>query len=283
VYTRGLLRSYAKALGISESSVGRYYAKERPHEAKLPEPQLISQPLVEEPRYSNELILAAAGFALAAVLLVWLVKTEFSPLLTAARELLASGSAAPVATEQVSEVAGTPEGIIQSGPVSSPTARGGRATPASGGEVASAGGSSGAESPANGATRATTSELSSTATPAAPSPSPADATGTAAPGATGTVRPAPTASSGALRMTVAASGRVWLRVIADGEEIYSGFMQVGEQQSWRADQAVEIRTGNAGGTDVTLNGRRLAALGAEGVVLTCTWRLLQDGAIEQSC
>jgi hypothetical protein len=34
---------------------------------------------------------------------------------------------------------------------------------------------------------------------------------------------------------------------------------------------------------VTENGKQLEPLGAEGVVLTCTWRVLNGGAIEQSC
>ena len=40
VYTRGLLRNYARALGVSQASIMRMHAKERPHEARLPEPQL---------------------------------------------------------------------------------------------------------------------------------------------------------------------------------------------------------------------------------------------------
>ena len=84
-------------------------------------------------------------------------------------------------------------------------------------------------------------------------------------------------------MTVTATGRVWLRVIADGEEVYAKFLEVGDSQSWNARQAVEIRTGNAGGTQVTVNGKVLEPLGAVGVVLTCSWRLLESGQIEQTC
>ena len=79
VYVRGLLKGYARAVGISQASVMRMYVKERPQEARLPEPQLISQPLVNEPRFSIELALALVILAVAGVLMVWMVNTYVLP------------------------------------------------------------------------------------------------------------------------------------------------------------------------------------------------------------
>lgn len=73
VYTRGLLKSYARALGVSKNSVMRMYAKERPGEARLPEPQLISQPLLRETRFSFEILLAATVLVVALSLFAWTV------------------------------------------------------------------------------------------------------------------------------------------------------------------------------------------------------------------
>ncbi len=296
VYTRGLLRSYAKAVGASEKSALRYYLKERPQEAKLPEPQLISQPLVEEPRYSNELLLAVAGFALAGVLMAWLLKTEFAPLLAAATSMLARGpdAALEIATPTVADdqSAGptstslpTPLRVVITGrSTSTPIGAGGTSgpTPIGSQSPQSEAGSPTFGSPGAGTPTATPQPSAVASETPLRSPTPGSGVATS-PAGTGTAVPARGTQVAGLRMGVTATGRVWLRVIADGEEVYAGFMQVGEGQSWTARQAVEVRTGNAGGTQVTLNGKVLEPLGDDGVVLSCSWRLLESGTIEQTC
>ena len=85
VYTRGLLRNYAHTLGVSVAGVLRMYAKERPHEARLPEPQLISRPLTSEPRLSFELVLAGILLVVAVGLIAWVLGTQLPAYLDAAR------------------------------------------------------------------------------------------------------------------------------------------------------------------------------------------------------
>lgn len=243
VYTRGLIKKYARCVGASVNSVARLYLKERPQEAKPVEPQLISQPLVEQPRFNPELLLAAAGFAIAGVLLVWLVKTEFQPLIEAATTALREGSA-PGATSPATPVTATPvTGGARRAPTPTPAATRPGAAGVSGGPPV-----------------ATTRPIR---TPTAR-------------------RPTPTAISG-LHISVKATGRVWLRILGDGEEAYTGFMQVGDEQSWTARENIQVRTGNAGGTRVVINGKELEPLGENGTVVTCQWILLPDGAIEQTC
>jgi transcriptional regulator with XRE-family HTH domain len=222
VYTRGLLKAYARALGLSQNSVLRMYAKERPAEARLPEPQLISQPLVRQPRVSTEMLLAVAGFAIAAVLISWLVVSELSPLLAESQLRITDGR-----TERPTEpVAPTPASVVaaQTAPGEPPTPRPSRT----------------------------------------PRPS-----------------PTPTPTDG-LVVRVDATGDVWLRVIADGQETYTGFMRDSETRQFEGRQVVAVRTGNAGGTGVTVNGQTLGFLGATGEVKTCEWIVRQPGVIEMA-
>lgn len=95
VYTRGLLKTYARALGVSRNSVMRMYAKERPGEARLPEPQLISQPLLRESRFNFEILLAATVLVVALSLFAWTVLR--SPALEGIWAGPEGGSDAPVA------------------------------------------------------------------------------------------------------------------------------------------------------------------------------------------
>lgn len=76
VYTRGLVKSYARALGLSTASVLRMYVKERPGEARLPEPQLISQPLLRPTRFSYEAVLTAVVVVMALSLFAWIVRNQ---------------------------------------------------------------------------------------------------------------------------------------------------------------------------------------------------------------
>ena len=84
-----------------------------------------------------------------------------------------------------------------------------------------------------------------------------------------------------LELEVIATADAWILVTADGEQAYSGFVRKGERRTWRADNRIGLRTGNAGGTSVTLNGNRLSTLGDSGEVHEREWRLLANGDIEE--
>jgi len=99
VYTRGLVKSYARALGVSTASALRMYAKERPGEARLPEPQLISQPLIRETRFSYEGILTAVVLVMALSLFAWIVRNQI--------DLPAIGPGGSVASALATPTSGT--------------------------------------------------------------------------------------------------------------------------------------------------------------------------------
>jgi len=222
VYTRGLLRNYARLLGVSPASVLRMYIKERPSEARLPAPSLISQPLIRQPRFNVELIVAVALLAVAVGLFSWMVGTQLWPTLQQVN--LGPGTRPvapnPTATREPSPVAPTPTAERRMG---------GKVEPLS------------------------------------------------------TRTPAPTATSVmALELEVEASSDAWLMVHTDGDQAFMGFLREGESRRWSANERVRLRTGNAGGTQIPLNGQSLNALGDPGAVEEYEWRLLPNGDIEQS-
>lgn len=109
VYTRGLLRNYARALGVSQASVMRMYVKERPQEARLPEPQLISRPLVNEPRISLEFVLAIVIMGVAVVMMLWIAQNYVLPAVrNAGGEIEGTPPAASTVSAAVPETPGTP-------------------------------------------------------------------------------------------------------------------------------------------------------------------------------
>jgi|Deesub1362B_J571_1020462.scaffolds.fasta_scaffold04107_4 cytoskeletal protein RodZ len=66
--------------------------------------------------------------------------------------------------------------------------------------------------------------------------------------------------------------RTWLKVIVDGEGVYEGILEAGEKRTWKGEESVFIRCGNAGGIDVTVNGKHLGLLGGRGEVVEVEWR-----------
>ena len=60
----------------------------------------------------------------------------------------------------------------------------------------------------------------------------------------------------------------WLSVVADGRLAYEQIAQPGFSQTFEAQRAVSIKTGNAGSVDVKVNGQDLGKLGEYGEVLT---------------
>ena len=68
------------------------------------------------------------------------------------------------------------------------------------------------------------------------------------------------------------SAACWVRVVADGVQIFEGTLASGTTRTFTATLELEIRFGNAGGVRVTLNGEDLGVQGTPGQVLTRVWR-----------
>jgi cytoskeleton protein RodZ len=93
------------------------------------------------------------------------------------------------------------------------------------------------------------------------------------------LRPTATPFQG-LVLRVRITSTAWLRVLTDGEVAFEGTLQPGEERAWQASSALLLRTGNAGGTEASINGQALGPLGKPGQVLEREWRWEGGKAVE---
>ncbi|MEQ8237203.1 MAG: RodZ domain-containing protein [Syntrophomonadaceae bacterium] len=70
-----------------------------------------------------------------------------------------------------------------------------------------------------------------------------------------------------IELKITARQDCWLEVSADGINLYAQTITAGTEQTFKAREKLAIRAGNAGGIELSLNGRQLAPLGAEGQVV----------------
>lgn len=69
--------------------------------------------------------------------------------------------------------------------------------------------------------------------------------------------------------------RTWLRVIVDGVMVFQGILEPGMTMTWAGKDKVFIRTGNAGGVEITHNGKKRGLMGSRGEVLDREWTRAQ--------
>ncbi len=82
---------------------------------------------------------------------------------------------------------------------------------------------------------------------------------------------APPASAGqqnAVKVRLSADEPVWVLARADGKYLFSGTLDENETRTVEADNSLLLRFGNAGGINVSLNGKDLGAMGPKGQVRT---------------
>jgi cytoskeleton protein RodZ len=102
------------------------------------------------------------------------------------------------------------------------------------------------------------------------------------PTATASAEPSPTATqttdevpavSGELTLTIsAARGNSNIDVVINGESLYKGPLFQGETKSFNAPTSISIYLSNAGDLDLTLNGEKIAPLGARNEEIRKTFR-----------
>jgi hypothetical protein len=72
-------------------------------------------------------------------------------------------------------------------------------------------------------------------------------------------------------LDVRATGRSWLRIVADERILFEGFVDTGETRRWQAATAIRIRVGSAGAVALVVNGESLGPLGRLGEVVDRTF------------
>ncbi len=63
----------------------------------------------------------------------------------------------------------------------------------------------------------------------------------------------------------------WIRVIADGKQLFEGLLPQGTQRTWVANERLTMRVGNAGGVLVSHNQEEAKPLGQLGQVEEITF------------
>ena len=116
------------------------------------------------------------------------------------------------------------------------------------------------------ATRAQNSPAAASATVNVPVSSAPAATAVPAPGAP--VVQATNLGSGRLQIVISAREQTWIKLVADGKNIYMGLIEPGQSQAIENASNAELLTGNAGGIEVKQNGKPLPGLGSSGEVRT---------------
>jgi cytoskeleton protein RodZ len=67
----------------------------------------------------------------------------------------------------------------------------------------------------------------------------------------------------------------WVQIIADGRNAFTGMLNANDSREVGADALVKVTAGNAGGLEISLNGKSLTPLGSSGQVKTI--RLTAEG------
>jgi cytoskeleton protein RodZ len=99
-----------------------------------------------------------------------------------------------------------------------------------------------------------------------------DETPTPEPSDTPTTTPSPTptptdiediiATSDTIELEIVAStGRCWTTVTADGDEIFTGTLEVGQRETFTAEEKMDVVLGNAGGVELIVNGQNVGSPG----------------------
>jgi hypothetical protein len=81
--------------------------------------------------------------------------------------------------------------------------------------------------------------------------------------------PAPPDASGApLHVQLTAREIVWVRAISNGKTLLTVTLAPNESRTLDAKGSLELRLGNAGGVDISLNGTPIGAVGPKGQIRT---------------
>lgn len=261
IFPRGFLRAYAQQVGLDGEKVVREYlaitAPEESAEERPQSPRTIPRPGSLPPARSRRRGWASVGVAIAILvaLAYWgLGKPKPEPAVPVSALAAEAGAAA------AGKAAGTPSlRPAEKAPMHLATAA---APPPLARQL---------QAPAATASAATLARAGR------PSPAAGTASGRfvqnrAAPPAGGAPQPAvPAAAAPApgptVQVAITASAPAWIRLSAAGQVVTVTTLAAGQQLSYTLAAPVDLITGNAGATHLTVNGHPQPALGAAGAVL----------------
>lgn len=121
-------------------------------------------------------------------------------------------------------------------------------------------------------------DATATATPVPTATIPPRPTSTTTPGGP-TLTPTPPPTVEGVRVQVQVTQPAWILVRVDGEQAYAGTLPAGETREWQGKESVFLRTGNAGGVRLILNGQDQGILGRQGEVMNRLWERNPEGGL----
>jgi len=269
VFAKSFVRQYAKMLGLDEEEIAAELDRQlrpEPEEplradvradgSHIPLPRMEEWQSVSDRKWPKG---GAAGFLPSAVLVV--VVMLLCSALYALWQRAHRPTAAVVAGTSAAKV--TPTAMPPGGASAPPAARTGAGQEAAKqAEVQKAPEAGKAEPTATpAADEQAHSGTEATAEPAQPKPA------VDAPAASAAAAPAgPPAAMGAVHVELKAAELTWIWLQADGKYVYSGTLDPNQSRTVDANGTILLRTGNAGGLEVTLNGKPVGSLGPKGQV-----------------
>ena len=81
-------------------------------------------------------------------------------------------------------------------------------------------------------------------------------------------KPLPATSDGEVQIEVTATEQTWVSISGDGKQAFVGILKPAEIKTVAARDGASIRTGNAGGLQVRLNGKPIGPIGPAGQIRT---------------
>lgn len=82
-----------------------------------------------------------------------------------------------------------------------------------------------------------------------------------------------------VNLVIEARQNCWLNVKVDGNVVFSSILPAGESKSFKGQEEIYVKAGNAGGIDITFNGEKIGSLGEVGQVVdkTFTTKITNEG------
>jgi arginine/ornithine N-succinyltransferase beta subunit len=71
-------------------------------------------------------------------------------------------------------------------------------------------------------------------------------------------------ASNKVRVGLTAGEETWISVSTDGKQVYAGLLQPNQTKLLEGSGKVKILIGNAGGLEISLNGKTLGTVGSRG-------------------
>jgi hypothetical protein len=67
-------------------------------------------------------------------------------------------------------------------------------------------------------------------------------------------------------LNLSATEKTWLSIVSDGRQIFAGVLEPAQTKILKSVDMARLKIGNAGGLEVTLNGRPIPPIGPRGQV-----------------